>query len=349
MKSVIARFLTRINSFSRFQTPESRWTKARKQKFSIEPLEGRILPSADAAGFLIDATNDAVPTPVMEVSLTTNDSVDAGPSTIVWDNRGAASDGFDAVFGAGVAANQARAVIDAAIDFWERIITDFHYSDGSHDMHVTISIDPSDTGFGGGASINTILDGKVKEGTITLDSGNDTDADGDGDGAGWFIDLTPFDWSEFSGNLVNAFAGDAQAGSPANGLNDLFTVVAAELTHVMGINSNTGVRLHTGGFETDTGIPDDAEGGGVGNFWIFNGPSIDHLMTANNGGPGGSDRGRIVHTAGPRTNNAPIVFGGLTLFGSEDAGNASYEGSRRYLPRGCADPERRLRLRYQLA
>src|SRR6185436_3789873 len=78
----------------------------------------------------------------------------------------------------------------------------------------------------------------------------------------------------------------------------------------------------------DTGTPDDAEGGGVGNFVLFQGPSINALLTEHSGG---IDAGAPVHTAGPRAFNAPIVFGGRTVYGSEDVGNAFFEPGRRYI------------------
>src|SRR5262245_58199059 len=106
----------------------------------------------------------------------------------------------------------------------------------------------------------------------------------------------------------------------------------------MGISSNPLARIHTPdhGTITDTGIPDDAEGGGVGRYFVFDGPSVTHLMTSNNGGPGGSDTGRLVHSAGPGGPSQPIAFpsafrGNRQLFGADDISNAQFEPGRRYL------------------
>jgi len=264
----------------------------RRQSFLLEPLESRLLLSADA--------------------------------TIVWVNRGDASDNFNDVFGANAAA--ARAVIDAAIDSWNSVITDFHYADGSNQFDLTLSMAGSGTGTGASAGFATnIIDGKPQAGTITISRGNDTNGDGDGDGAGFFIDPTPFESSEFMGNIVNAFAGDAQAGSPAAGLTDLYTVALLELTHEMGITSAGGLRYQTGGFLTSTGVSDPA-GNGSGFFWVFTGPSITALMTSFDSGGGGTDFGPGVHSAegGPGE-----TFNGL--FGSEDSANAFFEFGRRYL------------------
>ena len=61
---------------------------------------------------------------------------------------------------------------------------------------------------------------------------------------------------------------------------------------------------------TNTGIPDNAEGGGNGMFWVFDGPTVDHLMTSfNSGDPKPTSWGNVVHTAGPAAN---ITFGGRT-------------------------------------
>ena len=88
-------------------------------------------------------------------------------STIFWENRGAGSDGFDALFGAGAPANAARAVVDAAIDAWERVVTDFNHDPGvtspnGYDLDLTISIDApgADTFCGASTSTTIGADGK---------------------------------------------------------------------------------------------------------------------------------------------------------------------------------------------
>jgi hypothetical protein len=283
-----------------------------QQSFLLEPLENRLLLSADPLG--VTATVTGV------------DQVIPGPSTIVWANRGQASDNFDAAFGAGAPADAARAVVDAAIDAWNRVVVNFNHAAGigPPDLSETISMNLGNPAFGAGTTTTIGADGKPTAGSVTINLG---DPDGDGT-SNWWVDPTPNDNSEFMGNIVNAFAGDAQAGSPAFGQNDLFTVVLAELTHNMGI-ANAGAataRYNTGGFYTDTGIADDAEGP-PGNFFLFQGPSIDALMTQ--ALVGGS--AFPLHTAGPRAGNSSITFGGSTVFGAEDNGNALFETGRRYL------------------
>src|SRR5262245_9992542 len=59
-------------------------------------------------------------------------------STIVWVNRGGDLDGFDQVFGN--QANIARADVDAALQAWQNVITNFNYSDGSNEFDMFLSM-----------------------------------------------------------------------------------------------------------------------------------------------------------------------------------------------------------------
>ncbi len=252
----------------------------------------------------------------------------ADPADIVWVNRGtatAAGAGDTDLFGArfGTSAPLARAVVDAVIVAFERMVGSFNYSLAGQTYSMSLSMNTSGSGFGASAGISTTLSGKPKSGSVTMGGGNGS-ADANDDN-GWFLDPTPFDSSEFLGNIVNAFSADAHAGSPASGKRDFYTVVAAEMTHCMGMSSFNPPGWST--WLTNTGVPDTAEGGGVGKFWVFNGPSIKHLLTSNNGGPGGQERPIAVHGAGP---NVAVPFGGETYFGAQDHGNAVYEISRRY-------------------
>ncbi|HTK78649.1 MAG TPA: hypothetical protein VL371_25550, partial [Gemmataceae bacterium] len=262
--------------------------------------------------------------------------------SIVWTNRGQASDRFDSVFGA--RAGVARNVVDAAITSWERVITNFNQLFVPNRIDVDISMDSVGAAFGGQGfgGIITSFDGlgfgnRPARGEVRLGRGLDLDGDGLGDGAGWFLDPTPLDNSEFTGTIRNAFAGDAQGTSPAFNQIDLFTFVVSDLAVVMGL-SGSPARFQTpdnGSTLTDTGIPDDAAGGGVGRYFVFDGPSVTHLMTSNLGGPDGIDTGEAVHTADPGTSQ-PISFtsafrGNRQLFGAEDVGNNQFERGRRYL------------------
>jgi hypothetical protein len=240
-----------------------------------------------------------------------------GPADIVWVNRGQSSDGFADTFGAG--AEVARRVMDAVIAAFERMIGSFNYSDGSSNFNLTVEMAGNHNG--ASAGLGATLEGKPKSGVITMGRGSN------GQGSGWFIDPTPDDHVEFMGPIVNAYSGDATPGGPASGLGDFYTVAAAEMTHLLGLYGSAlpGWAART----TNTGVPDTAEGGGNGTFWVFQGPSIKHLLTSNNGGPGGQNWGSAIHGAGPGVN---VNFGGSTYVGAQDIGNAVYEFSRRYIP-----------------
>ena len=233
---------------------------------------------------------------------------------IVWTNRGP-GDGFDTIFGAN--ADAARAGVDAALDGWEQVIANLNRPSAPGDNHleITVTMNSADPGScGGSADGNFDGDGWPTGGDVNIN----------GQANVWFIDPTPTESSEFTGNIDNAFSGDAQGGSPAAGLCDMETVVTAELAHILGMTSDGGSRFQFGGFNTqltNTGTTCS----GPGDLWQFTGANGTHLMTSNNGGGGGSDFGVPVHTAEPCAS-----FGGLV--GADDSGNALFEISGRYLP-----------------
>jgi hypothetical protein len=252
----------------------------------------------------------------------------AGPEAaadIIWNNRGSSvsdTDGFNSTFGAN--ADLARGVVDAVIVAYERMIGLFNYSNGTNTYDLSVSM--SGSGLGASASMNSTFgpagSQKPRSGSIFMGRGINNQ------GSGWFLDPTPDDHSEFMGGIVNAYSGDAQAGSPAAGLSDFYTVVAAEMTHCIGLYGGTSSLPTWNARNTNTGQSDTAEGGGTGQFWVFRGPSIKHLMTSNNGGPGGNVFGGAIHAGGPGVN---VNFQSDTYTGAQDQGNAIYEGGRRYM------------------
>lgn len=252
-------------------------------------------------------------------------SADANePANIVWTNRGSTSsdsDGFNSRFGA--AAETARAVVDAVIVAYERMIGSFNYATAGATYSLEVSMNGAGSGFGASASLLSQLGGKPKSGRINMGAGSGSTPNGTGNG--WFLDPTPYESSEFQGNIVNAFAGDAQSGSPAAGKGDFYTVFAAELTHCIGLFGNAAPGWAA--LTTATTVSDTAEGGGIGQFWIFDGPSIKHLLSSNNGGSGGQNFNAAIHSAGPIT----TTINGTTYVGAQDQGNAVYEFGRRYL------------------
>ena len=241
---------------------------------------------------------------------------------IVWTNRGQASDNFNATFGN--SANAARAVVDAAIDDWERVITNWNRDDGTQTLQINISISGSGFAAAGTPAASAPADGKPTTGSITIGSGNNSPDPNDANG--WYLDPRPNDWAEFDGTIINAFAGQ----STGNLGPDLYSIASAEVTHVVGLisdkNNNggaySGYRLESSGFATNTNIVDNAEGLALyGRFWTFDGPTVDHLMTSYNSGDlTNASWGNIVHSAGGGGN---INFNNVNWRGSEDVGNAS--------------------------
>ena len=244
---------------------------------------------------------------------------DGGQAFINWTNRGQTGDRFAAVFGAN--ANRARGVVDAVLADYMQMIESFNYGDGSTNFNVTISMGTTNS-LGASANLTSTLGGKPKSGTVTMGPGNN------GSGGGWYLDPLPQDHTEFTGTLQHAYAGDAQASSPAFNVSDFYTVVAAEIAHCLGLFGGSSQVPGWNNRTTNTNITDNSEGGGLGTFWTFTGPSIRHLLTSNNAGPNGNVFGGGIHTAGP---GADIDFGGFNWVGADDAGNVSYEFGRRYL------------------
>ncbi|HRK30297.1 MAG TPA: hypothetical protein PLD59_04390 [Tepidisphaeraceae bacterium] len=243
----------------------------------------------------------------------------AGQFQINWTNRGA--DNFG-VFGA--RAEDARRIVDTVFDMWENIIVDMHDQGNRNYINVDVFMANETPGFGGGARLQEWQFGFPVRGDIELGVGTAGQPD-----LGWFLDPSPQESSEFQGNIVNAFAGDAQAGSPAFNKPDFFTVVNSEIIHLLGITSQGSVHWVDQPVANGTGVADGNEGGGIGQLYYIKNASINQLLTTNNGGSGGTDTGEPLHTS-PGAHFVEAAVG--WVYGSEDAGNASYENGRRYLP-----------------
>jgi len=236
------------------------------------------------------------------------------PSTITWVNRGQLSDNFAAVWGGN--AGLARSVVDTAINTWTNAVSNFNQPGGGNNINVSISMASSGGGNGGSTSITAYNGGWPTAASITLARGND------GHGSGYFLDPTPNDSREFLGSIVNPFSGMAQAGSPAAGLIDLYTVTLHELTHALGFVAGT--RLQN--IATDTGVLDTPGHPELGTLWVVHGPTITHLTTSDNNGT--SDAHGPEHTA---YINHMVTWQGRTLQGAEDLMNGGLGPSERRL------------------
>ncbi len=247
-------------------------------------------------------------------------------STIVWTNRGNAAsdtDGFNAVFGAN--ADTARAVVDAAILDWEGIIQSFNYLGGGNTFGLTVSVDPAsrDTGAITWVGLQTDGAGKPTAGRIQLGSGND------GHGAGYFLDPNVVNSAAFQGDILNPYARNATPGSNAGGLGDLFTVVAHEMTHALGFNSDPGELLQRSlnRYLHNTGAADAVTRPGT--LFTFSGPGVNALLTSDDGGS--LDTGAATHAAA-QGNAYTDPATGQTYTGMVDLMNPIYLYGRRVMP-----------------
>ena len=253
-------------------------------------------------------------------------------STITWVTKSGSDSGFGAVFGPN--ADRAKIVVRAALNAWQNVIQNFNYHDASLKNNLNVFVEMGDkTGFGASASILSESGGKPREVRITINTGRD------GHGAGWFLDPTPNQSEEFRGDLVvgegmgsivNPYVAAPTPGGPASkemGIGgDLYSVVVLEMTHAVGLVSNPDLQLaqdahnyilHTGGKDSlDT----------PGELLVFRGPSVDALLTTNNGGPGGTNTRDPAHVANPGLENMVSINGGYfhgSYYGARDSGNAS--------------------------
>jgi Ca2+-binding RTX toxin-like protein len=264
------------------------------------------------------------------------------PAIIHWTNDGV-NDHFGEVFGG--QADEARAVVRAAIDAWETVISDFNNLNGNAlDLTIRMATDEDVEDFGFGGDTDRI-GGQCPPGEVELDAngrpigalillGRGTN----GSGAGWYIDPSPDEAGEFLGTIQNAFVG-GESDDSVDGDQDFYSLVLAELTHAVGLTSASGSRYRSvidagaagfGGVKlTDTGVLDKNYLGATGDIptlWAFDGPSINYLMTDADGG----EKGRPVHTASPATGNSAL-YGGQVLRGNWNVGNAGSLNGHRYL------------------
>jgi hypothetical protein len=206
-------------------------------------------------------------------------------STINWTNKGTAmvdSDNFNATYGGN--STVARAIVQRAIDDWERVIVDFNYAGGGNTFSVEIDAAPIS---GRGVTFNLTADaaGKMTSADITMDD--------NGGGLGWYFDpvigsATVPDDGEFT-NLSSPFEASFTGVGGANDDDDFYRTIAHELGHALGIFVNNG-GIIAGvpailGFLTDTNI-DDPLDTGTATLQNFNvgGGAVEATLTENGGG-----------------------------------------------------------------
>ncbi len=268
-------------------------------------------------------------------------------ANLIWVNRGQESDRFNVIFGD--QAEAARRVVDAVLTAWGTVITDLKQPaiDAPADRNtinftISMSDNPQDTDFGGAANISSWAfpseedkaanrNGYPTAGTFTLNQGLVGQPLN-----GWWIDPTPNEHSEFT-NILSPFA----AARPENAVGtDLYGTINAEIAHILGLWDAAPGRIRTPltGTVTKTTLSDQAHGGGVGFYYVFDGPSGTQLLTSwdSGGGPRGQDVGGPTHTAGPTAANFPVAFtsqfrGAVQLRGSIDPGNAAGQPNTRVL------------------
>ncbi|HEV8606137.1 MAG TPA: hypothetical protein VGQ99_12265 [Tepidisphaeraceae bacterium] len=251
---------------------------------------------------------------------------------IVWTNRNDSGNGFADAFGGN--ASMAKLVVDAAVDAWDKVIADFNWPSRDNNLAFEVHIDANDdVSCGGYADTGNDNGGIPYDGDFVIKKGSNCSG-----GLGWWLDSTPTENSEFLGNITQAFSMDAPNGSPARGRADLFTVVVAEMAHLLGMSDDQDFPFDDAADQAgvnppfvDTGVIDAAFN--IGTLWTYHytSSSVAILFTSNNGGVTGSDFNGPIHTAEPVLGNK-LTRGGVTHYGVDDAGNAIFELGRRYLP-----------------
>jgi len=191
-------------------------------------------------------------------------------STINWTNRGV-SDNFG-IYGGNTAV--ARAIVDRAINDWERVIVDFNFSGGGNTYSVDITAGPISGR--GAASIQTSLVGKPTSANISMDD--------NGGGEGWYFDpvigtaMVPDD-SEFT-NLQTPFNSTFTGVGAAADDDDFYRTIAHELGHAMGISGGNSLLLDDN--FTDIGA-DPIDGVSRLLAWNINGGAVEATFTTNTG------------------------------------------------------------------
>lgn len=203
-------------------------------------------------------------------------------AVILWTNRGvdggADNDNFAAQFGA--LAEEARAIVDRAIDDWEEAILNFNYLGpfggagqpiAANTFQLTIdAVDLGDTRRGRNFNNSYDAQGKPFSGEIELDD--------DGAGDGWFFDITPGDDAEFV-DLVAKYEASFTGVGAANNDDDFYRTIVHEMGHAIGITNNGAAAIQN--FMIDTGQQDANDN--AEDLLLFTGASGQITLTTDGG------------------------------------------------------------------
>lgn len=248
-------------------------------------------------------------------------------STINWSNRFTTSDSdpkdnrFDNVFG--TSANQAYAVVEAAIDAWERTIINFNYGNSTvYDLTVQMNATAIGSGagrVGANAGFSATVNNKPSVGSMGIGWRSGLPLTNN-EMAGWYLDPSPNDSSEYTSH-INAFSAERSAGQ--NSL-DLFTVVLHELGHAMGLAATA----QTTPYAQDTGVADTVNTPAstpASNLWLFSNGSLWTAWDSGGASPNPTNNNGPQHFAPAGTS---AVVNGITYYGATALMNAVNNGWR---------------------
>jgi hypothetical protein len=240
-------------------------------------------------------------------------------STINWVNEYDPANNFDSTFGSRAAL--ARRVVEAAIDSWAHVITNFHTT--TNTLSVTINMGPG----GNNTIVTDSENGIPTAATINLDVGQF------GDAAYAYLDPTvPSDPNQFNpvdsnylGTNQNAFACEPTVYDAS--LRDFYTLTLHEMGHAVGFTGEdtqgNALLLASTPYAHDVTVP---PGNPTGDEYVFQGPDVTTLLTSDNGGT--SNAGAPIHA---EYYTSTGTYNGQTVIGSDDL-----------MTPGLTTPERRL-------
>ena len=199
---------------------------------AVEPLTSSYVPGLDFTNVTPLTDNPTIGRPWSQESDSGGSDgrrPEGAGADIVWVNR-LFGDNFAASYGANEVL--ARSIVDRAIADWERVISDFNYSDGSVTFNLTLRAENT---FPGVSQITSFDPAGIRP-DAALVRVDDTG----GGGQPWYFDPTPGtttlpDDSDFA-DFVAAYSSDGGPG----GL-DFYQVVLHELGHSMGISGTARV------------------------------------------------------------------------------------------------------------